>query len=172
MADITFLTGPVRSGKSARAVELGQAWGPDTVFIATYRMTPEDAEMVERIRRHRSDRPSEWRTLEAPRDPAAALAALDPAPAGAVMDCLTLWLGDRMEASDEAILADWDRQLRTFAAQPWPVVIVSNEIGWSAVPADPCLRRFRDLAGWLNQATARAATSAWLYVAGCPVRLK
>jgi len=40
------------------------------------------------------------------------------------------------------------------------------------VPAEPELRRFRDLAGWLAQATAREADEAWLVVAGCPVKLK
>jgi adenosyl cobinamide kinase/adenosyl cobinamide phosphate guanylyltransferase len=34
------------------------------------------------------------------------------------------------------------------------------------------VRRFHDLAGFLNQKTAAAATEAWLMVAGCPVRLK
>jgi len=51
-------------------------------------------------------------------------------------------------------------------------VIVGNEVGWSLVPEHPALRRFRDLAGTLGQRTAAAADEAWLYVAGCPVRLK
>lgn len=172
MGTLSFITGPVRSGKSRYAVERAQAWGDGAVFVATYRADPGDREMADRIRRHRAERPTAWRTLEAPADPAGALAALEPAPAGALMDCLTLWLGDRMEASDQAILDAWDRQLRAFAEAPWPVLVVSNEVGWSLVPEDAALRRFRDLAGWLNQRTALAAEDAWLCVAGCRVRLK
>jgi adenosyl cobinamide kinase/adenosyl cobinamide phosphate guanylyltransferase len=52
------------------------------------------------------------------------------------------------------------------------MVVVGNEVGWSLVPGDPQLRRFRDLAGTLGQLTARAADEAWLFVAGCPVKLK
>jgi len=171
MGRIFFLTGPVRSGKSRWAVERARPWGPGTVFVATYRPDAADGEMAGRVARHRAERP-EWRTLEAPGDVAAALDELHPAPEGVVMDCLTLWLADRMEASDEAILEAWRNQLAVFARNPWPMIIVSNEVGWSLVPEEPALRRFRDLAGWLGQATAAAADEAWLFVAGCPLRLK
>jgi adenosylcobinamide kinase / adenosylcobinamide-phosphate guanylyltransferase len=36
MGELTFITRPVRSGKSQRAVELAKRWGSDTVFVATY----------------------------------------------------------------------------------------------------------------------------------------
>ena len=172
MGRISFVTGPVRSGKSRWAVDHARAWGDGVVFVATYRPEAKDGEMDDRVRRHRQERPAAWRTLEAPADVAAALAALEPAPAGVLMDCLTLWLSDRMEEADEAILAAWQRQLAALAEAPWPVIIVSNEVGWSLVPEEPSLRRFRDLAGWLGQATARAADEAWLLVAGCPLALK
>jgi adenosylcobinamide kinase/adenosylcobinamide-phosphate guanylyltransferase len=167
-----FVTGPVRSGKSAWALARAREWGDGVVFVATYRHDPFDPEMVERVRRHQSERPAGWRTLEAPADPAAALAALQPPPAGVLLDCMTLWLADRLEASDQAILDAWDRQLAAFVQAPWPVLLVSNEVGWSLVPEEPTLRRFRDLAGWLNQRSAAAAEEAWLCVAGCRLRLK
>jgi len=172
MATLTFVTGPVRSGKSSWAVAKARGWGDGVVFVATYRSDPADREMAERLRRHRAERPPVWRTLEAPADPAAALAALVPAPSGVLMDCLTLWLADRMEASDQAILEAWDRQLEAFVRAPWPALLVSNEVGWGLVPEPPLLRRFRDLAGWINQRTAAAAEDAWLCVAGCRLRLK
>lgn len=171
MGALLYLTGPVRSGKSRRAVEIASAWGEATVFVATYRSRLDDAEMTARVARHRAERPP-WRTLEAPADVAGALEALSPPPSGVVVDCLTLWLGDRFAGSDETILADWADQLARWRAAPWPTVIVGNEIGWSPVPEDAGLRRFRDLAGLLGQRTAAAADEAWLMVAGCAVRLK
>ena len=187
MATLTFLTGPVRSGKSRRAVELARTWGDGVVFVATYRPDPGDAEMVERVRLHQAERPG-WRTVIAPRAAEAAgesqttgaaadslgglLAGLQPPPSGVVLDCLTLWLSDRLELSDEAIMAEWDAVLAGFRALPCPVVVVGNEVGWCPVPELPVLRRFRDLAGTLGQRTAAAADAAYLYVAGCPVTLK
>jgi adenosyl cobinamide kinase/adenosyl cobinamide phosphate guanylyltransferase len=171
MGRLIYLTGPVRSGKSRHAVELVRGWGSAPVFVATYRPDPSDLEMAERVRRHQAERPG-WRTLEAPADVAGALSALDPVPGCALMDCLTLWASDRFHLGDDELLAAWDAQLGRFRAFPWPMVIVGNEVGWSPVPGDPGLRRFRDLAGWLGQRTAQAADEAWLLVAGCPVRLK
>lgn len=172
MSRLFYFTGPVRSGKSRRAVEFAQSWGAGVVFVATYRPMPGDAEMAERVSRHRAERPAAWRTLEAPCDVAAALAALTPPPSGVVLDCLTLWTGDHFAETDEQILAAWRDQLTRFRAAPWPIVIVGNEIGWAPVPADPALRRYRDLIGTLAQLTTAAADEVWLHVAGCPLRLK
>lgn len=172
MSRLIFLTGPVRSGKSRRAVDLARAWGDDVVFVATYRPPAKvDGEMDERVRLHRAERPA-WRTLEAPVDIVATLATLTPPPSGVVIDCLTLWTSDRFDQSDEEILTAWDTQLSKLRNAQYPVVVVSNEIGWAPVPTDAVLRRFRDLVGTLGQHTAAAAHEAWLMVAGCPVRLK
>jgi adenosylcobinamide kinase/adenosylcobinamide-phosphate guanylyltransferase len=172
MAEIIFVTGPTRSGKSRRAVEIAQAWGDEAVFVATYRSDPGDAEMAERLRLHRAERNAKWRTLEAPSDIAQALADLRPAASGAVIDSLTLWLADRFDQDDSSLIAAWQHQLDRFGAAPHPVIIVGDEIGWAPVPIDKALRRFRDLAGLLGQRTAARASEAWLMVAGCGVRLK
>jgi adenosylcobinamide kinase / adenosylcobinamide-phosphate guanylyltransferase len=172
MADLIFLTGPTRSGKSRRAVELARGWGDDVVFVATYRADPADAEMAERVRLHRAERKPTWRTLEAPADIVRAMADLRPTPSGAVIDSLALWLGDRFDQDDASVIGAWERQLDGFRAAPHPVVVVGDEVGWGPVPMDKGLRRFRDLAGLLGQRTAARATEAWLMVAGCGVRLK
>jgi adenosylcobinamide kinase/adenosylcobinamide-phosphate guanylyltransferase len=85
MADVIFITGPTRSSKSRRAVEIAQTWGDqaggdDVVLVANYRSDPDDAEMTERVRRHRAERNAKWRTLEAPADIAQALDDLRPVP--------------------------------------------------------------------------------------------
>ena len=67
---LTLVLGGARSGKSAYAQRAAEAWasarGVTPLFIAT--AAPGDAEMAERIERHRLDRGDAWRTLEAPLD--------------------------------------------------------------------------------------------------------
>jgi adenosylcobinamide kinase / adenosylcobinamide-phosphate guanylyltransferase len=178
MGELIFLTGPVRSGKSRRAVEIASRSGESVAFVATYKPDSTDDEMEARILRHQTERPRGWRTLEAPNDIAAALCGLSPAPTCALIDSLVTWLAvkagfaDAPALDDEAILAEWDRELAAFLAAPWPVIVIGDEVGWSLVPMERELRRFRDLAGFLNQRTAAAATEAWLMVAGQAVRLK
>lgn len=172
MGDLIYLTGPVRSGKSARAVEIARGWGGDIVFVATWPADPSDLEMAERVRRHRAERPDSWRTLEAPENIPSALSELVPPPAGVVVDSLVVWTAARFEHSDEDIATEWRGLLEALRAAPYPALIVGDEIGWSPVPMEPGLRRFRDLVGLLAQAATAQSTESWLIVSGCPLRLK
>ena len=72
-----------------------------------------DGEMAERIRRHRAERPSAWRTVESPRALEAALAEA-PADAFVLLDCLTLWVSNLME--DGRPTSRSRRQARSAAA--------------------------------------------------------
>lgn len=171
MSRLIFLTGPARSGKSRHAVQLAREWGDNVVFVATYRLGADDEEMAERVRRHRQARPP-WRTLEAPADITEALGRVCPPPGGVIIDCLTLWIGDRLASPDEEVHQAWIRQLDAFRSWPWPVIVVANEVGWGPVPEKPALRRFRDLCGILAQRTSALADEAWLLVAGNALRLK
>jgi adenosylcobinamide kinase/adenosylcobinamide-phosphate guanylyltransferase len=63
------------------AKSLASAHEREVIYVAT--AEAHDAEMRERIARHRAERPTNWRTLEAPGDLAQALAAID---AGASME--------------------------------------------------------------------------------------
>src|ERR1700676_4834671 len=125
MGKLTFITGPVRSGKSGSAAEQAKGWGRNSVFVTTYCPDARDSEMLMRVRRHRAERPA-WRTLEAPDDVSASLAGLAPPPSGVILDCLTLWASARFADSDAAIVAAWNAQLSAFKAASWPCVIVSN----------------------------------------------
>jgi adenosylcobinamide kinase/adenosylcobinamide-phosphate guanylyltransferase len=55
---------------------------------------------------------------------------------------------------------------------PFPLVIVTNEVGDSIVPAYALGRAFRDEAGRLNQAVAASSSRVFLVTAGIPVDLK
>jgi adenosylcobinamide kinase / adenosylcobinamide-phosphate guanylyltransferase len=167
---LTVLLGGARSGKSALAVRLAAGWdGPVTVVVTA---EARDAEMAERIRRHRAERPGGWRTVEAPRELEAALAGT-PAAAFVLLDCLTLWLANLMEQGlrDEQVMGLARSAAAVAAARTAPTVAVSNEVGAGIVPADAGSRRYRDLLGQVNAAWAAAADQALLLVAGRAVPL-
>jgi adenosylcobinamide kinase / adenosylcobinamide-phosphate guanylyltransferase len=167
---LTLLLGGARSGKSALAARLAGRWdGPVTVVVTG---EARDAEMAERIRRHRAARPGHWRTVEEPLELAAALAAA-PADAFVVLDCLTLWVSNLLEQGldDRRVEALARSAAATAAARAAPTVAVSNEVGSGIVPADALSRRYRDLLGQVNAVWAEAADQALLLVAGRAVPL-
>ena len=55
---------------------------------------------------------------------------------------------------------------------PFPIFVVSNEVGDGIVPEYPLGRLFRDWAGILNKRVAEVSNQAFLVTAGIPVDLK
>ena len=165
---IILITGGARSGKSVRAEARARAFPGRPVYIATAEAL--DAEMRERIARHRARRGNEWLEREAPLELVAAINATDGGGARLV-DCLTLWLTNLMLAE-----IDWEKETsalaEALARQNSPVVLVTNEVGLGIVPDNALARRFRDAAGILNQMIARAADEVEFVVAGLPMRVK
>jgi adenosyl cobinamide kinase/adenosyl cobinamide phosphate guanylyltransferase len=136
------------------------------VFVATAR--PEgDEEWHERLARHRAERPGDWVTVEEPVDLAGAIAACDPH-AALVVDCLTLWVANMLDAAqdDEDVEAVTRKSCQAAVARQGPTVVVSNEVGSSIVPVDPGVRRYCDLLGRVNAVFASAADRSYLTVAG------
>jgi adenosyl cobinamide kinase/adenosyl cobinamide phosphate guanylyltransferase len=165
---LTLVLGGARSGKSRYAESLVAALPPPWIYVATAQAG--DAEMAERIAAHRARRGANWRTVEAPCDLAAALTdAEDRLPV--IVDCLTLWLSNRMLAGAD-IDAETAQLETALAGRRAPVVLVSNEVGLGIVPDNALARRFRDLQGRLNQRMAARAGRVVLMVAGLPLVVK
>jgi len=168
MPQLTLVLGGARSGKSRYAETLMAALPPPWVYVATAQAG--DAEMAERIAAHRLRRGRDWQTIEVPHQLTAALEGVA-AGAPVLVDCLTLWLSNRMLA-DADLEADIVRLEAALDGRRGPVVLVSNEVGFGIVPDNALARRFRDLQGRLNQRLAARAGRVVLVVAGLPVVVK
>lgn len=164
----TLVTGGARSGKSRFAEGLLRRLGHPLVYIATAEAW--DDEMRARIEAHRADRGAGWQTLEAPLDLAGAIETVT-ADRAVLVDCATLWLTNILLAERD-IASETERLLAAIAACPAPLVIVTNEVGWSIVPDNALARRFRDEQGRLNQRLAVQADRVAVVVAGLPLWLK
>lgn len=167
MTHIVLLLGGARSGKSRIAQTRAEALPGELVYLATGEAL--DAEMAERIARHRADRGARWRTVEAPIDLPAAIRRED----GRVLlvDCLTLWLSNLMMGEHD-IDAATNQLLAALDTASGTVLLVSNEVGMGIVPENALARRFRDEAGRLNQRVAAAASEVALVAAGLTLRMK
>jgi adenosylcobinamide kinase/adenosylcobinamide-phosphate guanylyltransferase len=164
---LVVLLGGARSGKSALAVRLG---GDVATLIAT--ATVADAEMEERIRRHRAERPAAWTTVEEPLALRSALTSVD-SDAALVVDCLSLWVSNLMAEgwSDVAIETEGKDVATAVAARRGLSVVVSNEVGLGIVPVTSVGRRYRDVLGRVNATFALASDRTLLVVAGKTIEL-
>lgn len=168
-ASSTFILGGARSGKSHFAESLVTASGLERHYVATGRAW--DAEMNDRIAKHRNDRGDGWTTHEEPLDLVGALAVIDRPDRAVLVDCLTLWLTNLM--MEERDIAAASAELCEFVAGARAhLVIVSNEVGLGIVPENRMARDFRDHAGRLHQMIAARATDVYFVAAGLPLKMK
>jgi len=167
-----LILGGARSGKSRRALALGQESGGHVVFLATAELL--DADMKARAARHQAERPRHWTTIEEPFEIVPACRRLAGRHDVVVIDCLTLWVSNRTlrRDRDEDILAEADELAKLMAERALSIIVVSNEVGAGVHPATESGLRFRDLLGSVNQRVAAAADRVTLMVAGLPVVIK
>jgi adenosylcobinamide kinase/adenosylcobinamide-phosphate guanylyltransferase len=167
--------GGTRSGKSRFGLATtrhlaagGRAWFLGTAWHG-------DPELDDRIRRHRSERPADWPTIDVGFDLAAAIESTEP-DEPVLLDGFTLWLstllGDDVPDIDALLDGPVAAVLASIDARPGPVVIVSDEVGLGTVPMHPNARAYRDLVGIAHQRLAVLADAAYVFVAGLPIQLK
>jgi len=141
-------------------------------FIAT--AVAFDQEMRDRIAAHQSERGDRFQLVEEPTDLAGAVAGLGLTGGVALIDCLTVWLGNLMhEHGDESgDYAEVRSFLEMLEQPPMDLVIVSNEVGMGVIPENAMARRYRDLAGTVNQQVAQRADTVVFVVSGVPMIIK
>lgn len=166
----TLVLGGARSGKSRHAESVCRATGLARIYIAT--AAAYDDEMRERIASHRAMRGEDgWQTVEEQHDLASALVRELAADQIVLVDCLTLWLTNRLLAEAD-LDQEFDRLIDTLEKRRGPVVLVSNETGLGIVPENKLARRFSDFQGRLNQRIAALSTHVDFIAAGLPLTLK
>lgn len=181
---LVVLTGGARSGKSAAAqrAALERQRSGASVVVVVFGSADGDPEMAERIRRHRSDRPDGFATIEAA--DWHSWRAEVPEDALLVLDCLgtllarvmdehlaktgpeddTVFTGAGRGSLDDA-LRDVISWLSRRSAMS-DTIVVTNEAGLGVVPAYPAGRVFRDALGRANSQLVAVADRAYLVVSG------
>ncbi len=169
---IFFITGGARSGKSAFAQKLAKDVAGKPAFIATAQAL--DQEMAAKIAKHRQDRGAAWDTYEEPLAVADLLRKLSGRYQVVLLDCLTLWLSNIIAHSegDETVVNRSDQLIAAVREFAGTCIIVSNEVGLGIVPDNALARKFREMAGMLNQKVAEAADEVFFTAAGIPMKIK
>ncbi|SCD56911.1 adenosylcobinamide kinase /adenosylcobinamide-phosphate guanylyltransferase [Streptomyces sp. di188] len=169
----TLVLGGARSGKSVEAERRLESF-PEVLYVATGGSRNGDTEWAARVSAHQERRPGSWRTVET--CDLVPLLKDDGPPL--LVDCLSLWLTDAMDAVGAWDDAEWadggERALRdrvraladAVRETRRTVVAVSNEVGSGIVPATASGRRYRDELGRLNAAFAAECEQVLLVVAG------
>jgi adenosylcobinamide kinase/adenosylcobinamide-phosphate guanylyltransferase len=181
-----LVTGGARSGKSSYAEELCQKHGKDICYLATAKAI--DSDMQTRIEKHKASRPAEWLTIEKYKDfdrlsSDEAFRRCDTF----ILDCVTIMItnimfdkpidydtcsSDVLDEVEKEILAQFQTLLDLMQSHDKNLIIVTNELGDSLVPAYRLGSIFRDIAGRINQFLARNCDEVYITICGLPQKLK
>ena len=166
-----LVLGGTRSGKSRFAENLinmqCQKTQAPKFYVAT--ATVLDSEMEQRILQHQNDRDDNWLLIEESLDLAAIInqAKVEDC---LLIECLTLWLNNCLYYNN------WPEHKTNFInalkASSSTIVMVSNEVGQSVVPANALSRQFIDETGRLHQELATICNNVSLITAGISQTLK
>ncbi|WP_213989562.1 bifunctional adenosylcobinamide kinase/adenosylcobinamide-phosphate guanylyltransferase [Sodalis sp. dw_96] len=179
-----LITGGARSGKSSLGETLARRQNGAVLYIATSRIT--DGEMAARVEQHRRHRPAHWLTWEGHRDLHQVIRAHDEQVKVVLLECVTTLITNLLfdeagetppeamdfDAIERHIIRQTDLLLAACAEVKSQVILVTNELGMGIVPENLLARRFRDIAGRVNQRLAAAAEDVWLVISGIPVHIK
>jgi adenosylcobinamide kinase / adenosylcobinamide-phosphate guanylyltransferase len=167
-----LMTGGSKSGKSSYALLKATDY-KKRAFIATAEAF--DDEMKDRIQKHQIERSLEYTTYEEPIEVISCLKKIGNMYDVIILDCVTVWIGNllyRFDGDTEKINQYYDELLSISTEITSELIIVTNEVGMGIVPDNPLSRKFRDLAGMLNQKLAIIADEAYLLVSGIPMKIK
>jgi len=172
MGKLTFILGGARSGKSNFAMAQAKKYR-SVLYIATYRRTG-DREMEERIKNHRMSRPKNWKVVEGPIDLMLAIKKNVENYKVILIDCITLWVSNLIfkRKTAEEISIETQKLVDTIKKTNSRFIIVSNEVGLGVVPDTKLGRKFRDVAGRVNQIIAQNSNEVYFMVAGIPMKIK
>jgi adenosylcobinamide kinase/adenosylcobinamide-phosphate guanylyltransferase len=167
---IIFVVGGAKSGKSTFTIKKSSKIPGKKAYIATAEAL--DEEMRQRIENHKRQRGDEWITYEEPLKIANLIEEKKDSYAVLLIDCLTLWLSNVIHA-DLSIETETEHLISSLITPHSSLMyIVSNEVGMGIVPDNKLSRRFRDMAGILNQKVAQAADEVYFMVSGIPLKVK
>jgi adenosylcobinamide kinase / adenosylcobinamide-phosphate guanylyltransferase len=180
---IILLLGGARSGKSRFAQEYAWRNGGKVFFVAT--ATAGDEDMRLRIAKHKKDRPSQWRTLEATTEIGTEIEASAGDAELIIIDCITMLVNNIFSRYDEKqfdtisnttlekeVITEIEQLQKCLKKVDASFLIISNEVGLGLVPDNRMGRLYRDILGRANQMLAQTADEVYLLVAGIPMRVK
>mgnify|MGYP001250667544 CR=1 FL=1 len=167
-----LVLGGARSGKTRFAENLALATAKNLNQVPIYIATAQalDMEMEKKIQKHQKDRGNSFITKECPLDLSTAILSAS-ATDVLLIDCLTLFVTNLLclDYFDESKINGLVEAVKISQAQ---LVIVSNETGLGIIPDNNLARKFRDVAGTLNQNIASLSDCVTMMIAGIAVPIK
>lgn len=186
MKNFLLITGGVTSGKSSFAEEKASKLGERITYIAT--SINLDEGMQHKAEKHRSNRPSEWITIEMYKDFKELDKNSDFIKSDLIiLDCVTLMISNLLIESgidfnqcnyqdidniENEIFDEIDILISQMDDYDKKFIAVTNEIGMGIVTNNKSEVIFREISGRVNKYLAERSREVYMMVSGIPIKIK
>lgn len=133
-------------------------------YVATYDNSYEDKQMQERVLKHQEYRKESFITIEEYTD----LRKVIKQGETYIVDCISMWLFNNLQKSQETIL----QQLDDISKIDANIVFVLNEVTSGVIPFDKESRKYVDLTGLIGQKLTSFCNEVYEVKFGLSSRLK
>ncbi len=163
---MTLFIGGIKSGKSKNAeMHILEKTQEKPIYLATNEFF--DAEMQERVQKHKEQRAEQFITRE---EPLELLTVIQESNKPVLVECVSMWINNMLyhKRSEEEIM----HQLKQITELDKEVVFVINDVSCSLVAADKLSRTFVDINGRVAQYLAQECDAVYNTIAGISVQIK
>jgi len=163
---LTLFIGGVKSGKSKNAEKyILENSSNKPIYLATNEFF--DAEMQERVAKHKTQRSDAFFTLE---EPLKLSQTLQDANSSVLVECVSMWINNMLYHKRSE--ADMMQELQEIVGLKKDIVFVINDVSSSVVASDALTRKFVDINGRVSQFLATECDAVFHTVAGISVQIK
>ncbi len=158
--------GGIKSGKSLQAENFSLK---HSKLLPIYLATTEfiDAEMKERIEKHKLQRSENFLTLE---EPLNLLEAVRPIKTLVLIECISMWINNMLHHG--FTYEDIQDHLQKVLALPQDIVFVQNDVGAGIIPDNALARKYVDISGKVSQLLGQNCNNVFHVIAGISTKIK
>ena len=166
MCKIIFVTGGICSGKSDFAENIAKQHDSIT-YIALSEKRDEDKNWQNKINKHKSKRPENWKLIESDD----LLKVLTKVEDNLLIDSIGGFVVKLINENDDEWRRNLDILIQIFLSYKHYVIIVGEQVGWGLVSEYQIGNRFAERMGQVLKEITNIATENWLTINGKAIRL-
>ena len=158
--------GGIKSGKSFHAEQFSLKHSKNLpVYLATTEFI--DAEMKERIEKHKLQRSENFLTKE---EPLNLVEALEPMKGLILIECVYMWINNMLYHGFEE--EDILHHIKKVLELPLDIVFVQNDVGAGVIPDNKLARQYIDISGKISQLLGLHCDKVFHVIAGISTQIK
>lgn len=163
---MTLFIGGIKSGKSKNAeLHILKKSQEKPIYLATNEFF--DAEMHEKVQKHKEQRKEKFLTIE---EPLELLKIIQESNRPVLVECVSMWINNMLY--HEKTVDEIEAEVAKIMLLEQDIVFVMNDVSCGIIPDNKLARKFVDISGRVSQMVAKECDEVYHVIAGISRQIK